>query len=786
MRLGLLAFLGGLMSGAAVAQPAASIAPELDLSRPLLAEGQKIYAARCSSCHGRDGEGMTDEYADALVGDATVGELTRLIDETMPKGDPSQCVGPEAQAVAAYIHEAFYSEAAQLRLRPPRAGLARLTGQQLRQSLADLYASLDGVAASTPAQGLKGIYFAGPRWKDENKKLERIDAVLDFDFGRESPVEGLPPEEFYIYWEGGLRVDETGPYEIVVDSTCSFVMDFGKIGRRFIDNHVQSGDKTQFRRSVFLTAGRVYPFKLDFIQRKRKTEQPPARIRLGWVTPYGIEETIPARHWIPGAGPPTFSLSSSLPPDDRSYGYERGIAVSRQWDDSISAAAVEFGDAAADELWPRYRQKHRREEDTTRSQLRDFLTDLVGLAFRHPLTPEQQSLYIDRQLESVADDLEAIRQVVMLALKSPYFLYPSLDQQATPSRRIANRLALTLFDSLPTDEWLLTAAGKDQLVSEAAVRDAASRMVSDFRTATKIRNLLLEWLSVGQPAELSKSAELYPGFDRELAADLYASFVLMLDDIVQAPASDYRQLFSRNWYFTSPRLAAFYGPGWAVAEHSALAPRTASLADQRFGVLTHPYLMSRLSYHDATSPIHRGVFLIRYVLGRNLKPPSEAFAPLSPDLHPDLTTRERVTLQTQDDNCQACHIKINGLGFTLENYDAVGRFQTEDRGKPIDPRGSYTDRGDRVIELSGAGELAGYLETGEDAPRAFVSRAFQFFVKQPVAAYGNDTLDRLTAEFIENHYNIRQLIAEIAVVAAQGPLSADGRTSQASIRKLPN
>ncbi|MFN9915366.1 MAG: hypothetical protein ACK53L_22445, partial [Pirellulaceae bacterium] len=135
-------------------------------------------------------------------------------------------------------------------------------------------------------------------------------------------------------------------------------------------------------------------------------EQPPARIRLGWVTPYGIEETIPARHWIPGAGPPTFSLSSSLPPDDRSYGYERGIAVSRQWDDSISAAAVEFGDAVADELWPRYRQKHRREEDPPRRQLRNFLTELVGLAFRHPLTPTQQRLYIDHQLESVADDLE--------------------------------------------------------------------------------------------------------------------------------------------------------------------------------------------------------------------------------------------------------------------------------------------------------------------------------------------------------------------------------------------
>ncbi|MFN9916392.1 MAG: c-type cytochrome, partial [Pirellulaceae bacterium] len=142
---GLSAFWAGLMSGGVVAQPIVSSVAGIDLSRPLLAEGQRIYAARCRSCHGPHGEGMTEEYADALVGDATVGELTRLIDETMPKDDPSQCVGPEAQAVAAYIHEAFYSEAAQLRLRPPRAGIARLTSQQLRQSLADLYASLDGV-----------------------------------------------------------------------------------------------------------------------------------------------------------------------------------------------------------------------------------------------------------------------------------------------------------------------------------------------------------------------------------------------------------------------------------------------------------------------------------------------------------------------------------------------------------------------------------------------------------------------------------------------------------------
>ena len=55
-----------------------------------------------------------------------------------------------------------------------------------------------------------------------------------------------------------------------------------------------------------------------------------------------------------------------------------------------------------------------------------------------------------------------------------------------------------------------------------------------------------------------------------------------------------------------------------------------------------------------------------------------------PDLHADLTTRERVTLQTTPEACQMCHAMINPLGFTLEHFDAVGRFRKEEHGKPID------------------------------------------------------------------------------------------------------
>ncbi len=72
--------------------------------------------------------------------------------------------------------------------------------------------------------------------------------------------------------------------------------------------------------------------------------------------------------------------------------------------------------------------------------------------------------------------------------------------------------------------------------------------------------------------------------------------------------------------------------------------KVAAKAGERAGVLTHPYLMATFAYTATSSPIHRGVFLSRSVLGRTLQPPPEAFTPLPPDLHPRLTTRERVEL----------------------------------------------------------------------------------------------------------------------------------------------
>jgi mono/diheme cytochrome c family protein len=741
----------------------------------VLERGAAIYRDICASCHGDSGQGVASAYANPLSGDSTVGELTQLIEATMPEGEPEKCVGPDAAAVAAYIHEQFYGPAAQVRNRPPRAMLARLTANQLRQSLADVYAHFAGMAESTDDRGVYGMYFDGTNQKEEHKKIKRVDPVLQFDFGHAGPGESITPDSFSIVWEGSLLADHTGRYEIVVRSSCSFKMDFGRGERVFIDNHVQSGDKTEFRKSIMLTAGRVYPFRIDFVQRKRKTEIPPANISLSWVPPHGIEEIIPTRALIPRMGNGVFPLQSTLPPDDRSYGFERGISVSREWDESTTAASIEFAKIASSELYSRYLRKHKDEPNENRAQLKAFLKELIEVAFRGNVADELLRVYIDSQLEREPDDAEAIKRVLLMALKSPRFLYPLADADRSQSQRVANRLALTFFDSLPSDRWLLDKVNQNALADAGTVRRVAEKMVQDLRTRAKVRSLMHEWLNIASAKEISKSPTAFAGFDAAVAYDLRNSLDAFLDHVIWSETSDYRQLFTADWAFTSERIANYYGQGWAKEES---APSGASKGDLfktakdgglHHGLLTHPYMMSQLAYFDSTSPIHRGVFLIRYMLGRTLRPPNDAFTPLSPDLHPDLTTRERVALQTSPANCQTCHIKINALGFVLENYDAVGRFRESERNKPIESSGGYLSRSDTYVPFQGVGDLANYLAGSDDSHRAFVNRAFQYMVKQPAGAFGPAVLDELTAKFVQSGYNMRQLLVEIAVVAATIP-----------------
>ena len=197
----------------------AVVVPVCRADEPKLS-GEAIYKAKCASCHGSEGQGSED-YPQALAGDRSIEQLSRLIAKTMPEDEPGTCAGPDAEAVAAYLHGAFYSEDSRQRLVPPRIGLARLTVGQFRNAVTDLIGGFRPKSNRDDRKGLQARYYKKKRLKDI--ALERIDPEIRFDFGISAPeAPDVDPVEFSIVWQGSVLAPETGEYTFVVRTENSF------------------------------------------------------------------------------------------------------------------------------------------------------------------------------------------------------------------------------------------------------------------------------------------------------------------------------------------------------------------------------------------------------------------------------------------------------------------------------------------------------------------------------------------------------------------------------------
>lgn len=743
---------------------------------PLLARGEDspkgraIYETHCLSCHGKAGEGSGD-YPYALVGDKSVKELSRYIARTMPEDDPGTCVGEDADEVSAYIHNAFYSSIAQARNKPARIELSRLTVRQTQNALMDLIGAFRGPMVWDGPKGLQGQYSKSHQhWKKEDRIIDRVDPAIQFDFGVNLPESQEVGHRFFIRWEGGLLAPDTGDYEFVVRTEHSVKLWVNDVDSPLIDRWVKSGNDTEFRETIRLIGGRVYPIRLEMSKgkqgvddSKKVTPEPtPASIALLWKRPKGTVETLSARYLSPKRTPEMFVLKTAFPPDDRSMGYERGTSVSKAWKEATTDAALETADYVADHLNRLIDVKP--DAPDREAKAREFALKFVERAFRRPLTDDQKAAYVARRFEPGVDVETAVKKIVLATLISPNFLY--LEPGGTfDDHDVASRVAFAMWDSAPDDQ-LLEAASRGELKTREQVAKQAERMVDDLRSRAKLREFLLQWLKVDRVADLDKDKAAFPEFDEAVAGDLRTSLELFLDDVVWTEGSDFRRFMQAEELYLNGRLAKLYGvplPADAPFQKVKLE------GEPRAGLLTHPYLMASFAYTGSTSPIHRGVFLARGVLGRSLAPPPEAVAPLAPDLHSGLTTRERVALQTSPKACQMCHTMINSVGFTLENFDAIGRFRNEDNGKPIDATGEYQSRDGEVVTLNGARDLAEYLARAEESRSAFAQQLFHYLVKQPVNAFGPEELKRLSSDFEKQNFNIRRLMVDEITASALTP-----------------
>lgn len=722
--------------------------------------GERIYEEKCARCHGPQGEGTAENYPKPLAGTKSLAELAEFIDQSMPEDDPEACVGQDARLVAKYIYDEFYSVIAQTRRAPPRLQLSRLTVNQYRQVVADLVASFQSAPRWDQERGLSGEYFDGRGFRGDKRKLRRVDAMVNFQFGETSPLPGeLSNEEFSIRWQGGIWAPQTGTYEFLVETDNAIRLYLNDLRVPLIDAWVRSGNETTHRSSIFLIGGRVYPIRLEFMKFKENT----ARVQLFWKVPDHTATPITPDYLSPHFYPPIFVVTTPFPPDDRSMGYERGTSVSREWQQAAMAAALETATYVA--------QNIDRLAGTTAGaadrveKLKVFCRRFLERAFRRPLTPQEETLFVEQSFTQESDGNSAVKRCVLLGLQSPRFLYHELatdGQYNLPFLRAA-RLSFALWDSIP-DEPLWQAAAEGRLNSPQDVAPHVERMLSDLRARAKMQQFLHQWLKLDHMNDIAKAADLFPDFGPQLVSDLRYSLDLFLDDVLWGTPPDLRRLLLESYIYATPRMAAFYG--WDMPSDGATAEkpfvRLELDPNHCAGVLTHPMLMSGFAYTAASSPIHRGVFLARSVLGKFLRPPPEAVAPLAPDLHPNLTTRARVELQTSPVACQSCHALINPLGFALENYDAVGRYRLVENGQPINAAGQYRQPNGQVVHFTGARELATYLASSPEVAKAMVDQLFHFMVKQPIRAFGVYQLDELADAFQQNQWNMRWLISEIA------------------------
>lgn len=748
-------------------------------------DGATIFRDHCVRCHGADGGG-TAEVPEPLGGDRSLAQLADLIERTMPEDDPTAVTGAAARAVAAYVHEV---------LLPGRSGAAatvgiepaRLTARQHRLAVADLLLAFRGRLAGTDGpHGLRAEYFRGRDFNAERLVFERIDPDVRFVFGVEGPdPERFEPGRFAIRWRGTLVPPETGDYEFVVRSAHAVRLAVNTAWYEpwLIDAFVKSGDETEYRGRVPLLGGRPVPIHLEFSKANQGVDNAArerlvqASIELLWRPPHGRLEPVPARALRPRGCPPSFVVTTPFPPDDRSRGFLRGTQVSPEWFAAATATAAET--AAAVVTHADHLAGTKRDADDRSAKLREFAGRFAERAFRRPLAEDVRALVVDRPFAETDDPELALERSVLLALSSPRFLLAEGGRPAaTDGHATAARLALGLWDSLPDDE-LVAAAASGRLAGPDGVRVQAERMVGDPRAAATFHAFMLGWLRVEQGPELPKDAQAFPEWSADVVADLRTSLHVLLD--AAWTAGDWRGLMTGDELPLNGRLGPLYG-----ADLGPDAPFAMRRIDdgRRSGLLTHPYLLATLATPRDTSPIHRGVFLARGVLGNVLHPPPDAVPPLPPDLHPDLTTRQRVELQTSPAACQSCHVLINRLGFALEEFDSLGRYRTRERAGggevPVDATGGYVPRHGGPASFNGGRELGAVVAESPDAHEAFVQAFFHALAKQPVRAWGPDALPRLARRFADGGFDLRRLAVDIMEVAAFPPATAGADQASSS------
>ena len=328
-----------------------------------------------------------------------------------------------------------------------------------------------------------------------------------------------------------------------------------------------------------------------------------------------------------------------------------------------------------------------------------ILSTLARRAYRRPVADAdiQSLLSVYRTGKSNGGFEAGIEMALQAMLVSPKFLFriepdpahvPPNTVYGTTDLELASRLSFFLWSSIP-DAELLDLAERSELKDPATLEQQVRRMLADFRSKALISNFAGQWLYLRNVHSAAPDLGEFPDFDDNLRAAFQQETELFLESTLREDRS-VLELLDANYSFLNERLSRHYGIPNIYGSHF----RRVTLSDgKRRGLLGQGSILMVTSYGNRTSPTLRGKWLLSNILGAPPPPPPPNIPPLE-EKNEDgllLSVRQQMERHRANPVCASCHAQMDPLGFALENFDAVGKWRTNEAGIPVDSSGVLPD-----------------------------------------------------------------------------------------------
>ena len=437
------------------------------------------------------------------------------------------------------------------------------------------------------------------------------------------------------------------------------------------------------------------------------------------------------------------------------------------------------------ERWRRLFGVEKPPEDAHPETLRKTLHHFTVRTFRGV---EPEPVFVDRLMDLHALEMragkswvQALAEPMAVVLASPGFIYLNEPPKTDVARSVltdldlASRLSYFVWSSAPDDD-LLEAAKAGRLRDPAALAGQLKRMLADPRAFAFASGFTHQWLDLERLDFFRFNHQLFPEFDESTRAaargEVHHTFLHLLRENLDA-----RLLLKSDFVVVNPLLADYYGLPPSKGEHfqKVALPENSP----RGGLPGMAAVLAMGSNGERTSPVERGAWVLRKLL-HSPPPPAPPNVPQLSRLEKKaMPVRERINAHQEEPQCAQCHRKIDPIGFGFENFDAAGRWRTEEphyklgwvvkdgpHGKvvektfPIDASGAFHDgpQFDGFLQLK---ELL--AARGDDFLRGLLENLYAYGLGRKVSFADAKTLDRLFAESKRNGAGLSDLVRLIVL-----------------------